>query len=233
MKKIVRLPAIILYLIATLCFALYLFVELNQQMLMSPIARLILLGAICVFTYFGSLLFSKTTTNETAYKIMKTTFSVFFALYVFLLITLILFDKYFGRVGFSLVNLWKTDTITYYIQNSLNLIPLKTIFEYFYGAFISSSIAVKTAITNIFGNIVAFVPFAFFLPLLFNKYKSFKKFIITMLIIVILVEILQFVLLTGSCDIDDVILNVAGACIAYKILNVKIIKNLISKITTL
>ena len=70
-------------------------------------------------------------------------------------------------------------------------------------------------------------------PDIFFTSKSFKKFIITMLIIVILVEILQFVLLTGSCDIDDVILNVAGACIAYKILNVKIIKNLISKITTL
>lgn len=233
MKKIVRLPAAILYLISALCFALYLFVELNPRMLMSPISRLILLGALCVFTYFGSLLFSKTTTKETAYKIMKTTFFIFFILYVLLLITLILFDKYFGRVGFSLVNLWQSDTITYYIKYSLNIIPFKTIYEYFYGAFISSNIAITTAITNIFGNIIAFAPFSFFLPLLFSKYKSFKKFTITMLIIVVIVEILQFILLTGSCDIDDVILNVLGACVAYKLFNIKIIKNVIAKITTL
>ena len=233
MKKIVRLPAIVLYLIAVLCFALYMFTELNQRIVMPLITRLILLGAMCVFTYFGSLLFSKTTTKQTAYKIMKTTFFIFFVLYVFLLITLILFDKYFGRVGFSRVNLWQSDTITYYIKNSLNIIPFKTIYEYFYGAFISSDIAVTTTITNIFGNIVAFVPFAFFLPILFDKYTSFEKFIITMLIMVIFIEILQFVLLTGSCDIDDVILNVLGACIAYKVFNAKIIKNFITKITTL
>ena len=54
-----------------------------------------------------------------------------------------------------------------------------------------------------------------------------------MLIIVVIVEILQFILLTGSCDIDDVILNVLGACVAYKLFNIKIIKNVIAKITTL
>jgi glycopeptide antibiotics resistance protein len=164
---------------------------------------------------------------------MKATFFLFFVLYVFLLITLVLFDKYFGRVGFSLVNLWKSDTITYYIKNSFNIIPFKTIYEYFYGALISSNIATTSAITNIFGNLIAFTPFSFFLPLLFNNYKSFKKFIITMLIVIIMVEILQFVLLTGSCDIDDVILNLLGACIAYKFFNIKIIKNVITKITTL
>ena len=73
-----------------------------------------------------------------------------------------------------------------------------------------------------------------------TDYKEFTKqiiwivvSIITMLIMVIFIEILQFVLLTGSCDIDDVILNVLGACIAYKVFNAKIIKNFITKITTL
>lgn len=233
MKKNVRLPAVILYLIAVLFFALYMFEELNQRVVTSPAIRLILLGAVCVSAYFGSLLLSKTSAKQTAYKIMKTTFFIFFVLYVLLLINLLLFDKYFGRVGFSFVNLWSYDTFVYYIKNSFNIIPFRTIYEFFHDAFISSDISVKSAIINLFGNTVAFVPFALFLPLLFDTYKSFKKFTITMLITAVFIELLQFALLTGSCDIDDVILNVFGACIAYKVFNIRVIKNFIFEITML
>lgn len=233
MKKAARLSAVVLYLVAALFFALYMFEELNRKTVMSPATRLILLGAVCVFAYFGSLLLSKTSAKQTAYKIMKITFFIFFILYVFLLINLILFDKYFGRVGFSLVNLWSCDAFAHYIKNSLNIIPFRTICEFFHDAFISSDISVKAAIINLFGNAVAFAPFAFFLPLLFDTYKSFKKFTVTMLITVVFVELAQFGLMTGSCDIDDVILNVSGACVAYKVFNVRVIKNFISEITML
>ena len=56
------------------------------------------------------------------------------------------------------------------------------------------------------------------------------KFFITMIIVVLLIEGLQFVTLSGSCDIDDLILNVFGALILYLILSIKSIKHFIRNI---
>lgn len=61
------------------------------------------------------------------------------------------------------------------------------------------------------------MPFAFFLPLLFKKQNNFKTFLLTMICIVIGIELLQFITMSGSCDIDDVILNVSGSLIMYEI----------------
>lgn len=233
MRKTVRIPAAIFYIIAFLTFGFYMFASFNSQVTMPPLTRLILIGVICVFSYVGSLLFSKTTDEKTARKIMKTTFAVFFCLYLFLLVTLVLFDTYFGRVGFSLLGRWNSQTIEHYLQNSFNIIPFKTIYKFITGPFVASGISVSAAITNILGNLIAFVPFALFLPLLFNKHKSFKRFVIAMFVIVFIVEISQLVLFTGFCDIDDVILNVGGACLGYILFNTKKVKKVISKATTL
>ena len=51
-----------------------------------------------------------------------------------------------------------------------------------------------------------------------------------MIFIVVLIEILQFVTMSGSCDIDDLILNVLGASIVYFIVKIKFIYKLIHKI---
>ena len=74
------------------------------------------------------------------------------------------------------------------------------------------------------------MPFALFIPMLFKKINSIKKFLITILCITIGIELLQFITFSGSCDIDDVILNTLGAFIMYKILNLKDIKNLVRNI---
>ena len=51
-----------------------------------------------------------------------------------------------------------------------------------------------------------------------------------MIIIVLAIELLQFITLSGSCDIDDIILNVSGALIMYAILKIKDVNNLIKNI---
>ncbi|MPN11460.1 hypothetical protein SDC9_158761 [bioreactor metagenome] len=91
----------------------------------------------------------------------------------------------------------------------------------------------NSVVINIVGNIIAFTPFAFFLPLFFKKLRSFSRFLLAMICIVSTVELLQFVLLAGSCDIDDVILNVGGSCMAYGILHIGFFSRIIEKITLL
>ena len=83
---------------------------------------------------------------------------------------------------------------------------------------------------NLLGNLVCMMPFALFIPMLFKKINNTKKFLLTILCITLGIELIQFITFSGSCDIDDVILNTLGAFIMYKILNIKDIKNLIKNI---
>ena len=57
------------------------------------------------------------------------------------------------------------------------------------------------------------MPYGLFIPLMFNKINKYYKFLILMVILVVGIELLQFITLSGSCDIDDLILNVTGSSI--------------------
>lgn len=46
-----------------------------------------------------------------------------------------------------------------------------------------------------------------------------------------LIEVIQLIFLVGSCDIDDIILNVLGAVFSYLIFKTKICKKIIRQIT--
>ncbi|MEO6315519.1 MAG: VanZ family protein [Chitinophagaceae bacterium] len=66
--------------------------------------------------------------------------------------------------------------------------------------------------TDLFGNIILFIPLPFFLLLFFGTRRA-GKLILVGLAISLSVEISQFVLGIGVADIDDVILNTLGTCI--------------------
>ena len=228
MYKRLRVFSFVFYVIALISVILYFILDFKSQI--SPHIRLTVLARVCLSLYFASLLLAKTLPNEKAKKLMKCTFFSFFVLYLLLLTTLVLFDSYFGRVGVANIPKWSREAFEKYFAASVNLVPFKTISEFIARAFVKN-ISMKALITNIFGNLAAFAPFAFFLPLFSEKMRSFKRFLATMIIIVICAEISQTLLLTGACDIDDLILNVGGACVTYIILRMKYVSDLIKKIT--
>lgn len=95
-----------------------------------------------------------------------------------------------------------------------NIIPFKEIKRYIKWATVSEY-GMKTMILNIFGNIICFVPLGFFIPAVS---KNIKKCIYVLLICAIsstVVEIIQLITMTGSCDVDDIFLNTAGGIIGY------------------
>lgn len=96
--------------------------------------------------------------------------------------------------------------------------PFRTVTE-FIGRLESFSIS-DLAFRNLFGNIILFIPAGIFLPILFLKQRRFPLFLLTFLITICAVELTQMFTLLGTCDIDDVILNTAGACIGYGIYKV-------------
>lgn len=218
-----KILIISLYIIAIIILVIYGIAEAIPKFDLSGMDRVILLCSSCAFLYFGGFLLSKYRKDN---KPMKINLWIFFILYVLLFVTLTLFSGFYGRNGFTFVK-WNKELFNNYIHNSLNLIPFKTIIGYIMP---SGNISNKAVIVNILGNIAACMPFGFFLPLLFEKQNKFRVFIITMMIIVLIIELLQFVTLSGSCDIDDLILNVLGALIIYLIFRIKIIRNLLYKL---
>jgi glycopeptide antibiotics resistance protein len=88
----------------------------------------------------------------------------------------------------------------------INFVPLKTIIPYLKG-----EPSVRIAFENLLGNIFAFSPLGFLLPILFQRYEKIKNALWISLGISLLIEVLQLVFYLGSCDIDDLILNVLGS----------------------
>ena len=112
-----------------------------------------------------------------------------------------------GRNGFNSFN-WTQEGLDIYLNNSFNLIPFKTIIEYIQKIF-TSLLDTSTIFLNLFGNIACLMPLALFIPMLFKKIDTTKKFLISILCVTLAIEIIQFITFSGSCDIDDIILNIA------------------------
>ena len=226
--KIKKIVSIIFYILAVIFVAIYGFSEIAPHLMMSEMARLFLLGGSCLFLYFGGLIKSKIENNN---KAMKINLWIFFVLYLVLLITLTLFDPMWGRNSFDLFN-WNGEYIDIYLESSLNLVPFKTIIGYAKDLFVSL-LDTSTIFLNLFGNLICLMPMALFISMLFKKVNNTKKFLISILAITLAIELMQLITFSGSCDIDDIILNTLGAFIAYLILNVKDIKNLVRNILLL
>lgn len=173
----------------------------------------------------------KTTGKNASERIMKAAFSFMFALYIVLIANLTLLDPLYGRNP-SFIFKWEYPELKYYLKTHLNLVPFKTI-RLFYNGWISGTVSAKWAAVNLLGNIAAFSPFAFFMPLLIKKQKKFFTFLLTMIVIVSLIEILQLVINAGYCDVDDLILNVSGAVFLYAVFHIKPVRKKIRKFTGL
>ncbi len=148
-------------------------------------------------------------------KKIRATEWILLLVYIIILIDFTLLDDAFGRNIFNIQN-FSYDSFVNYIDNSLNLIPFSTIKLYINGV-IQEKISLAYFIINIFGNLIMLIPLTFFIPRMFKKIDGFFKLLIVLILFSVSIEILQFIFLTGSCDIDDVILNVTGAAISYPI----------------
>ena len=217
-KTLMIISSIIFYLIGIIILGFYLYLEVAPKVSMDELDRIILLFLLALFFYLGSLLLSKYLKNN---KPMKFFLYFIFVLYLITLIKLTLFDRDYGRVGLNFFN-WNKENIQVYLRNN-NLIPFKTIIEYIVRQD-------RVALINLFGNIIAFAPMGLFLPLLFKKQKKTIFFILTNIIIILIIEILQFLSFRGSFDIDDLILNLLGALIVYGLYKIKKINKLINKV---
>lgn len=140
---------------------------------------------------------SKINHNETSFKKgkLRITVNLFFVMYIVYLVYLTLFSTYYGRD---------------YFHRSLNLIPFRTLAEYLHSTYNFSII-----LTNLVGNIAAFIPMGLLLPVVLKRIDRFKRVIFIILISTVAIEITQYILGVGTTDIDDVILNTLGGMLGF------------------
>lgn len=93
-----------------------------------------------------------------------------------------------------------------------NLQPMRTIMLYFnlilhdYGLFLRI-----VALVNLLGNVVIFVPMGHYLAKRFFLWQGVFIGLLTLT----LIELIQWVTLTGSLDIDDILLNLTGILMGF------------------
>ncbi|MEE5993810.1 MAG: VanZ family protein [Oscillospiraceae bacterium] len=143
----------------------------------------------------------------------KTTIAVLFLLYIALMLYLLFFYRiHHGTAWLSAEaqeqGYWQT------VRNHTNLKPFETV-ALFARHFRHTRQIFGFSFINLAGNVILFVPFGLFLPHYFQPLQKPHHFIKIMSLLIIAVEVTQIATLTGTCDIDDFILNTAGGCIGF------------------
>lgn len=217
---------IIFYVLSLFSLPIIIKLMLNNTIRLSYSLRFILIITICIIMYITSLKMVKKYGYDKS--LLKINLIIYFLVYIIMIFNLTLFDELYGRQGLTAVS-WNREMLNNYFNESFNIIPFRTI-KLFINGFNRGIVSKHVFYENIYGNILAFIPFAFFIPLIFKKVDKYFKFLIIMVIIVLQIEILQFITMSGACDIDDVILNLVGSSIAYLIFREKYIYKLLNKV---
>lgn len=186
----------------------------------SVLLRVLLLLIICALFYLATLLNVR---RQQIVRRFQTLLGGFFLLYLYLLLSVTLLEKGFGRASLAM-------TREEYLGRFVNLVPFRSIYGVYIRGFLNGAVNSYYTFLNLLGNLVAFMPFAFFLPVFFKAQRHALIFIATIFSIVTGTECLQFLFMVGSCDIDDLILNTIGAIGLYFLLRCTPCKRLVARV---
>ena len=134
--------------------------------------------------------------NEMSFKILK--WSVFI-LYIGALVYFMFFAELLGR----------TQITRAYRYNLEPLKEIKRFVTYYH------QLGIQAVLANLVGNVVAFMPFGFCLPMVSeHRIKLFSVTLYTFDLSLI-IEMIQLVSKVGSFDVDDLLLNTIGGVMGY------------------
>ena len=98
-------------------------------------------------------------------------------------------------------------------SDHLNLILFRNILHYLQT--MNYATGMRNIIVNIGGHMLMFTPFGFFLPRINKRFQNLHFFVLVALVIMFIIEGLQFLTMSGSFDVDDALLNMIGAIIGF------------------
>lgn len=124
---------------------------------------------------------------------------VLFVAYLIVLMYFLLFAELLGR----------TEVTGEY---SYNLTPFKEIMRFIT---YRDLLGYPAVILNLAGNVVAFMPFGFILPVLFRINRKWYIILQWSFVLSLTFEVIQLVTKVGSFDVDDLLLNSLGGLLGY------------------
>ena len=186
---------------------------------------LLLIVGICLPLMLGTYLYTRALEErETRRKAVRTSFFALFVFYCAVLLGALILS----RVDFQSFAQTKAEYWNNFDLNT-NFNPLETIRLYI-NAIKYDYIGMEIPLSNLFGNIMLFMPMAVFLPCLFRPMQKLWLFALTMLLLLVAIEALQLLLACGSCDVDDVLLNLSGTLILFGILKIPFLQRLLKRL---
>ncbi|MDL4839614.1 VanZ family protein [Aquibacillus rhizosphaerae] len=105
-----------------------------------------------------------------------------------------------------------------------NLIPFRSITRHLLSL---DNIGMELLTDNFFGNILAFIPLGFLLPIVWNKVNTFTNTLIISSLCSLVIEITQWLTRLGAFDVDDIILNTIGGLCGF--LLVRMLQKIVCK----
>ncbi|MCC0685378.1 VanZ family protein [Clostridioides sp. ZZV15-6383] len=133
-------------------------------------------------------------------KLLLSIIYIIFLIYILMTIRIILFKDS------AIYSIFKG------IFRSVNLIPFYTICQFI----TDSNIDFMRATVNIVRNIGIFIPMGIFFPIIFKNLNK-KAIVISIILVSLGFESIQYILALGSSNIDDIILNSLGGIIGIAI----------------
>lgn len=118
--------------------------------------------------------------------------------YIIFLVYFLCFAEWYGRTGVS----------REYRYNLELFKEIRRFIEY------REELGAFAVFANLFGNILIFVPFGFFIAVA-SRYRGFFKTVFFSFLLSFGVELFQLVTRVGSCDVDDMLLNTIGGALGY------------------
>lgn len=130
---------------------------------------------------------------------MKRMGLLFFCVYLVILLYLVFLSEYYGR----------TETGRTYRYNLVLFREINRFIRH------RESLGTMAVLTNLAGNVVAFIPFGFLIPLLYCKKRGIFPILLSSFSLSLGIEIIQLIFKVGCFDVDDLFLNTLGGCIGY------------------
>lgn len=124
---------------------------------------------------------------------------ILFVIYIIILVYFLFFSERYGRVSGS----------EEYRYNLKLFYEIKRFIIY------RRELGWESFIVNIFGNIFAFAPFGFALPIISPKNKKFLNIFLLSFELTLTIEVMQLLLKVGIFDVDDIFLNTLGGIVGY------------------
>lgn len=129
-----------------------------------------------------------------------------FYLYLIVMFYFVLFSERYGRE-------------TGYDTSHVNLELFKEIKRFW---MYRSLLTPEAFITNLVGNVFAFSPFGFLLPVMTEKKRGLIKVVLGSFLFSLIIESCQYIFKVGVFDVDDLLLNTIGGLIGYIIYKISV-----------